>query len=368
MKIMEIIILVLVALSLLLNIILLIKSKTKKNTKENLDLLERLGKFEVSITKEFGDFKNELSKDILSHFDKVNNKLEVKLNEINNKVNMRIDENFEKTNKTFINVLERLSKIDEAQKKIDNLSVDIISLENILTDKKTRGIFGEVNLYNILKNIFGEKNDLIYKMQYKLSNGYIADSVIFAPSPLNTLAIDSKFPLENYRIMVDKTKGDTERSFATKQFKLDVKKHIDDISYKYIIEGETSDQAMMFIPAEAIFAEINAYHPDLVEYAYKKRVWLTSPTTLISTLTMIMMIIQNIERDKYTSIIHEELNKLGIEFGRFKERFDKLSKSILTVNKDVEAFSITTDKIKKKFDSISSAKINKENLLSDDDE
>ena len=163
--------------------------------------------------------------------------------------------------------------------------------------------------------------------------------------------------------MVDKNKSDVERNLAFKQFKLDVKKHIDDISYKYIIDGETSDQAMMFIPAEAIFAEINAYHQDIVEYAYKKRVWLTSPTTLISTLTMIMMIIQNIERDKYTSIIHEELNKLGIEFTRFKERFDKLSKSILTVNKDVEAFTITTDKIKKKFDTISKAQVKDELLI-----
>ena len=167
--------------------------------------------------------------------------------------------------------------------------------------------------------------------------------------------------------MVDKAKSDEVRNIASKQFKVDVKKHIDAISSKYIIEGETSDQAMMFIPAEAIFAEINAYHPDLIEYAYKKRVWLTSPTTLISTLTMILMIIQNIERDKYTSIIHEELNKLGIEFGRFKDRFDKLSKSILTVNKDVEAFSITTDKIKKKFDTISSAKV-KDNILTYKDE
>ena len=200
----------------------------------------------------------------------------------------------------------------------------------------------------------------MYRIQYKLSNSYIADSVVFAPEPLRMIAIDSKFPLEAYRIMVDKKKSDVERSLAFKQFKIDVKKHIDAISYKYIIEGETSSQAIMFIPAEAIFAEINAYHQDLVEYAYKKRVWLTSPTTLLATLTMILMIVQNIERDKYTSIIHEELNKLGIEFTRFKERFDKLSKSILTVNKDVEAFSITTDKIKKKFDTISSANINKE--------
>ena len=358
---MEIIILILIIISIITNIVLFIR--LKRPSHDNLDFLERLGRFEVNITKEFGTFKNDLEKDMNNNFLKVNDKLELKLNEINNKVNTRIDENFEKTNKTFINVLERLSKIDEAQKKIENLSVDIVSLENILTDKKTRGIFGEVNFYNILKNVFGEKNDLLYKTQYKLSNGYIADSVIFAPEPLRTIAIDSKFPLEAYRIMVDKNKSDVERNLAFKQFKLDVKKHIDDISYKYIIDGETSDQAMMFIPAEAIFAEINAYHQDIVEYAYKKRVWLTSPTTLISTLTMIMMIIQNIERDKYTSIIHEELNKLGIEFTRFKERFDKLSKSILTVNKDVEAFTITTDKIKKKFDTISKAQVKDELLI-----
>ena len=358
---MEIVILILIVISIITNIILFIR--LKRPSHDNLDFLERLGRFEVNITKEFGTFKNDLEKDMNNNFLKVNDKLELKLNEINNKVNTRIDENFEKTNKTFINVLERLSKIDEAQKKIENLSVDIVSLENILTDKKTRGIFGEVNLYNILKNVFGEKNDLLYKTQYKLSNGYIADSVIFAPEPLRTIAIDSKFPLEAYRIMVDKNKSDVERNLAFKQFKLDVKKHIDDISYKYIIDGETSDQAMMFIPAEAIFAEINAYHQDIVEYAYKKRVWLTSPTTLISTLTMIMMIIQNIERDKYTSIIHEELNNLGIEFTRFKERFDKLSKSILTVNKDVEAFTITTDKIKKKFDTISKAQVKDELLI-----
>lgn len=365
MDIVSIILIALVVILIVLNIIFFIKLNSSKNS--NMDFLERLGRFELNINNEIQDLKNNLNRDMNLNFDKVNDKLELKLNDINNKVNTRIDENFDKTNKTFINVLERLSKIDEAQKKIDTLSLDIVSLENILTDKKTRGIFGEVNLYNILKNIFGEKNDLIYKTQVKLSNGYIADSVIFAPKPLGTIAIDSKFPLENYRIMVDKKKSDEARNIAFKQFKIDVKKHIDAIHDKYIINGETSDQAMMFIPAEAIFAEINAYHSDLVEYAYKKRVWLTSPTTLISTLTMIMMIIQNIERDKYTSIIHEELNRLGIEFGRFKERFDKLSKSVVSVNKDIEAFSVTTDKIKKKFDSISNVEI-KDQILIDTDE
>lgn len=361
---MEYVIIGLLVLVIILVIILIIR---KNSNKDSLDMLERLSRFEVNVTKEIGDFKSELSKEIINDFSKINMELENRLDNINKKVHERIDQNFEKTNKTFTDVIARLSKIDEAQKKIDNLSLDIISLENVLTDKKTRGIFGEVNLNNILSNVFGDKNDKLYKLQYHLPNDTIADSVIFAPEPLGIIAIDSKFPLENYRIMVDKDVDDLTRKMASKQFKIDVKKHIDAIASKYIIPSVTTNQAMMFIPAEAIFAEINAYHTDLIDYAYKKNVWLVSPTTLISTLTMILMVIQNMERDKYANIIHEELNKLGVEFTRFKDRFDKLSRSIQTVNKDVENFQITTDKIKKKFDSISNVEM-EDNLISLDDE
>lgn len=356
---MEYIIIGLLVLLIVLVIVLISKNNVKNSNEANIT--ERLGRFEVNINKEINDFKNELNRGLNEDFDKLNNKIETRLNLINDKVNERLDQNFEKTNKTFTNVLERLSKIDEAQKKIDGLSNDIVSLQSILTDKKSRGIFGEVNLKHILVSVFGEKNDKIYSLQYTLPNGTIADSVLFAPAPLGTIAIDSKFPLESYRMMVDKKLPQEIRERYEKQFKSDVKKHIDAISSKYIIEGVTSDQAIMFLPAEAIFAEINAYHQDIIEYAYRKKVWITSPTTLISTLTVIQMIIKNIERDKYTSVIHEELNKLGVEFSRYKERWDKLAKSIQTVNKDVESVYITTEKISKKFDVISGVEIDKIN-------
>ena len=327
-------------------IILVVILLFRKN--DNSDMTERLGRFELSINKEMND-----------NFNKLNDKMEDRLNKINDRVNERLDQNFEKTNKTFTNVLERLSKIDEAQKKIETLSTDIVSLQSILTDKKSRGIYGEVNLKHILVNVFGENNDKIYKLQCPLPNSTIADCVLYAPLPLGTIAIDSKFPLENYQMMVDKKLSQVERTMHEKQFKIDVKKHIDAISSKYIIEGVTSDQAIMFLPAEAIFAEINAYHTDLIDYAYKKKVWITSPTTLISTLSVIQMIIKNIEREKYTSIIHDELNKLGLEFSRYKERWDKLAKSIQTVNKDVENVYITTEKITKKFDLINQVEVEK---------
>ena len=340
----------LIILLLIILIILVTILLVRKN--DNNDTTERLGRFEVNIVKEINTFKDDFSKNLNTDFDKLNQKIEDRLLLIENKVNSRIDDNFEKTNKTFTSIVERLSKIDEAQKKIDTLSGDIISLQSILTDKKSRGTFGEVNLRHIMSSVFGEKNDSIYRMQYSFDNGYIADCVLFAPEPLGVVAIDSKFPLENYQLMVDKNLNQLEREVATKKFKLDFRKHIDDISNKYIIPGVTSDQAIMFLPAEAIFAEVNAYHTDLIEYAYKKRVWLTSPTTLISTLSVIEMIIKNMERDKYAAVIHDELRKLGVEFDRYKERWDKLSRSIETVNKDVENIHTTTEKISKRFNSI----------------
>ena len=351
-----------IIIGLLVIIIVLVIISIVKNVNES-NITERLGKLENTTIKELSSFQVELMKNTNDNFDKLNTKLENKLNMINDKVNERLDESFNKTNKTFTSVLERLSKIDEAQKKIDNLSCDIVSLQSILTDKKSRGIFGEINLKHILVSIFGERNDNVYRLQYTFSNKTIADAVIFAPEPLGTVAIDSKFPLENYQIMVDKNKSQLERNMAEKQFKIDVKKHIDAISEKYIIPGETSNQAIMFLPAEALFSEINAYHSDLVEYAYRKNVWITSPTTLISTFTVIQVLLKNMERDKYTSIIHEELNKLGLEFSRYKERWDKLSRSIETVNKDVENIHITTDKISKRFESISSVDIKNNQFL-----
>ena len=335
---------------LIIIVVLLVIIIFRKNN--NRESEEKINRLEINIIKEISDFKNDFSRSLTNDFNNQTEKLDTRLRLINDKVNERLDENFEKTNKTFTNVLERLSKIDEAQKKIDTLSGDIVSLQGVLTDKKTRGVFGEVNLENILSNVFGKNNTKVYQMQYTFNNGTIADSVLFTPEPLGTIAIDSKFPLEHYQIMVDRKNSAEVRNQAEKMFKTDMKKHIDAISSKYIIPGVTSDQAILFLPAEAIFAEVNAYHTDLLEYAYKKRVWITSPTTLISTLTTIQIIIKNIERDKFAKVIHSELRLLDEEFKRYKDRWDKLYRSIETVSKDVKDIHTTTDKITKRFNSI----------------
>ena len=350
---MEYVIIALLIVLLVISILSLSKNINESN------ITERLGKLETNTIKELGDFKNDLNHNINEDFNKLNDRIEERLRMINDKVNERLDQNFEKTNKTFTSVLERLSKNDESQKKIELLSSDIVSLQSVLTDKKSRGIFGEVNLKHILVSVFGENPKNIYQMQYPFSNGTIADCVLFAPEPLGLIAIDSKFPLENYQNMVDRNNSELVRREALKGFKADMKKHIDAISSKYIIPGVTADQAILFLPAEAIFAEINAYHQDLIDYSYNKKVWITSPTTLISTLTTIQIIMKNIERDKYAKVIHDELKLLDVEFSRYRERWDKLSRSIDTVSKDVKDLNTTTDKITKRFNAINQVDVDK---------
>lgn len=327
----------------------------QKLDREQAELKEHLAKQIGENNEKMLKMYNDFSKELAEWLNKA-------IQELNDKVDAKLNEGFKKTNETFQGILERISKIDEAQKKIEQLSTNIISLQDILSDKKSRGCYGEVQLHTILASVFGDKNDKVYELQYTLPNSSIADSILRCPEPLGLVCIDSKFPLENYQRMMDKTISDLEREGYEKAFKLDVKKHIDAIASKYIIKDVTSDQAIMFLPAEAIFAEINAYHPDLVTYAQKKRVWLTSPTTLIATLTTIEVILKNIERNKYTKVIQLELEKLSVEFARYRTRWDNLSKSIVKVNKEVEEINTTTEKITKRFDSINKVELETEEV------
>ena len=312
------------------------------------------------LTLNINRFKDEFKKSVNDDFEALNRKIEGRLDLMNAKVEERLANGFEETTKTFGSVLERLGKIDEAQKKIEALSSNVVSLQDILTDKKSRGIFGEVQLYQILASVFGEKNDRTYQKQYKLSNNTMVDAMLFTPEPIGNIAIDSKFPLENYRKMYDSELTNEERINARKEFVGNLKKHIDDISEKYIIRNETSDQAIMFLPAEAIFAEINAYHTDVIDYAYRKNVRIASPTTLVSVLTTIQMILTNIEREKYASVIQEELGKLHEEFGRYEKRWKALEKDIEKVTKDVKEITTTSNKISKRFTEISNVNMVKQ--------
>jgi len=272
-----------------------------------------------------------------------------RLEQIGGKVSERLDEGFKKTNETFVSVMERLATIDEAQKKIDGLTVNMVSLQELLGDKRSRGAYGEVQLEGLVRNVLPAGS---YSMQHSFDNGTRVDCALFLPQPTGTVAVDSKFPLENYHKMFDSGLTEAEQKFAEKQFKSDIKKHVDDIASKYIIPNVTSDGAVMFIPAEAVFAEIHAYHPEVIDYAMVKRVWLVSPTTLMAVLNTARAVLKDVEMRKQVHIIKDELGKLSKDFERFDVRMKKLADNIRQAHENAQDVHVSSQKISNRFKQI----------------
>ena len=279
---------------------------------------------------------------------------DARLEQISGKVAERLDEGFKKTNETFTNVMARLATIDEAQKKIDGLTTNVVSLQHLLGDKRSRGAFGEVQLEGLVRNILPPD---AYAFQEKLSNGNRVDCLLILPPPTGKVPVDAKFPLENYHRMLDQDLAGSDKLAARKQFKLDIKKHIEDISQKYLIRNETSDGAVMFVPAEAVFAEIHAYHADLVEYAMHQHVWIVSPTTLMAVLNTARAVMKDVQMREQVHIIQSELGKLSVDFRRFDERMKKLAEHIRMANKDVDDVQISSRKITEQFARIESVEL-----------
>jgi DNA recombination protein RmuC len=275
---------------------------------------------------------------------------DTRLEQISGRVSERLEEGFKKTNETFVSVMERLATIDEAQKKLDGLTTNVVSLQELLGDKRARGAFGEVQLENLVRNILPE---IAYEFQYTFkSNGARADCVLKLPEPTGMVAVDSKFPMENYHRMFESGVSEADRAAAQRQFRADVKKHVEDIASKYIIAGETSDGAVMFVPAEAVFAEIHAYHPEVVDFAMQRRVWIVSPTTLMAVLNTARAVMKDVATREQVHIIKDELSKLGKDFARFDQRMKKLADHIRQAHDDAQQVQISSDKITRRFSQI----------------
>lgn len=311
----------------------------------NETLVKNSEKQSETLAVSLRSYSEELGKRVEALTDKADHRLK----EISGQVEKRLGEGFTKTTETFNNVLKRLTLIDEAQKKITELSGNVVSLQEVLADKRSRGAFGEVQLSALVRNVMPER---CYALQYSLSNNTRVDCMLFLPEPTGNIAVDSKFPLESFQRMTAYDVSDSDRLAAERQFKADIKKHIKDISEKYIIEGETSEGAVMFIPAEAVFAEIHAHHPDLVEESQRKKVWMVSPTTFMAVLTTARAVIKDDATRKQVHLIQEHLGKLSVEFERFGKRMENLSRHIEQAHKDVGEVKVTADKINRQFISI----------------
>jgi len=304
-----------------------------------------------SITSRITDSLDKYGMRNREEIEKLINTVEDKLLQISDRVDGRLKEGFENVDKTFKEIIEGIARISEAQRKIEELSGEVVSLQKILDDKKRRGIFGEVKLESILVSVFGEKREL-YDIQYPLENGgkrFVVDAVVKTPQ-MGIIPIDSKFPLENYIRVIQADESEKPRFESL--FKANLKKHIDDISNKYIVKGKTSDMAVMFLPAEAIFAYVNAYCGDVIEYARRKGVWIASPTTLMALLATIQVVVRDIKTKKQAKKIQEELLKLSKNFSLYRQRWEKLLKDIDKLHKDANDVGITTKKISEQFNKI----------------
>ncbi len=307
---------------------------------------ESVHSLRLSLTQELAAQRETLQERLNVTTEALNAKIDARLAEISGKVNERLDEGFRKTNETFTNVMTRLATIDEAQKKIESLTGSVVSLQELLGDKRARGAFGEVQLEALVRNVLPTH---AFEMQATLSNGTRADCVLRLPPPTGLVAVDSKFPLENYHRMFAADVSSADAALAQKQFRADVRKHVDDISRKYIIAGETSDGAVMFVPAEAVFAEIHAHHAEVVEYAIGKRVWIVSPTTLMAVLNTARAVLKDVETRQQIHVIKDALARLSVDFGRFDERMRKLADHVRQAHEDAQQVQISSRKISQRF-------------------
>lgn len=314
-----------------------------------------------SIQKQMTDVREQMNhsfkqhaSSLTSHLQLLTEEIRTHLHSLTQQVNHKLSEGFEKTSSTFIDVVKRLTIIDEAQKKITELSNHVVSLQDVLVDKKARGAFGEVQLSTLISNMIPPSH---YQMQYTLSNQKRADCILFLPEPTGNVVIDAKFPLETYQRLINTEATSVERKSLQQQFRQDIQKHIKDIAEKYIIPTETTDGAMMFIPAESIFAEIHANYPDLIAQSQRLKVWLVSPSTLMAVLTTAKAVLKDDATRKQVHIIQKHLHALADDFQRFEKRMDKLTKHIDLAHQDVSEVNTSARKITSRFQKIESVDI-----------
>lgn len=328
----------------------IVEQLTSKHSDQQAQHLQYQKSLQDTLRESLSHHAQELSKSVAN----LTKTAEDKLQQVNQVVETRLNEGFAKTTETFADIAKRLILIDEAQRKLTDLSNNVLSLQEILADKKSRGAFGEIQLNNLVKNLLPTAN---FALQHQLSNGMRCDCILFLPAPTGNVVIDAKFPLENFQRYNTIDVAEVDKKKYMQAFNQDVKKHIQDIAIKYIIPGETANGAIMFIPAEAIFAEIHSKFPDLVALAHEKSVWLASPTTVMAILTTASAVLKDSATREHVHFIQEHLRLLAKDFTLFNERMDKLTRHLELANTDAKEIHTSASKISKRFNAIEKVEI-----------
>ncbi|NWG44941.1 MAG: DNA recombination protein RmuC, partial [Alphaproteobacteria bacterium] len=270
--------------------------------------------------------------------------LEERLGAVHQTLGQNLSEQSQKTQESLGTLATRLAVIDEAQKNIIELSGQVVSLQEVLANRHTRGAFGEIQLEGIVKNALPPN---AYRLQATLASGKRVDCLVNMPNPPGPIAIDAKFPLESYRAMRE-AGDDTARQAAQRQFRADVLAHIKAICERYIAPGETADSAIMFLPSEAVYAELHASFPDVIEEGFRKRVWIVSPTTLMATLNTVRAILKDAQMREQAHVIQTEVTRMTDDVRRLGERVGKLKKHFGLTEADIDEVLKSTEAIAKR--------------------
>jgi hypothetical protein len=286
--------------------------------------------------------------------------MDEKLLQVAKNVSEGLQQNTVKTNETLADLRERLAKIDVAQQKISALSEQVVSLQEVLSNKQARGAFGEIQLNDLVTSALPPS---AYEFQVVLTNQKRADCVLKLPNPPGLIVIDSKFPLESYHAL-RVASNDREKLEAERFFKASVLKHIKDISEKYIVAGETAESALMFLPSEAIYAELHANFPDVVEASYRSKVWIVSPTTLMATLNTVRAILKDAKMREQAGVIQKEVGVLIDDIGRLDGRIESLSRHFKQANEDIDGIKISSGKIARRIQRIEDIQLGEDGKIS----
>ena len=270
--------------------------------------------------------------------------MEQRLSQVTESLNVNLSSSAQRTAPSLGELQQRLLTIDKAQENITKLSGDVLSLQDILSNKQTRGAFGEIQLNDIVSKALPSD---AYTFQHTLTNGKRADCLIHLPNPTGPIVIDSKFPLEAYEALRN-AKTDWEVNEAAKFMRTSVKAHIKAISEKYILDGETADGALMFLPSEAVYAELHANFPELVRDGFSARVWIVSPTTCMATLNTMRAILKDARMREQAGAIRTTLRLLHRDVELVSERVSKLNMHFGQARKDLEDINTASERAGKR--------------------
>ena len=325
------------------------RAKPKKKEKSSFEeeILGRISQLSEDSAKREALFRESLDK---------------RLNTVSDRVGKSIQDTQERNSNSLKQLHERLALIDRAQKNIETLSTEVSGLQNLLSNKQSRGAFGEKQMQDLIENYLPKAS---YSFQHTLSNGKRVDAIIHLPGDQDDVAIDSKFPMESWRRLTD-SENTSDELQAAKQFSRDVTIHIKDVAEKYLISGETHDVAMLFLPSEAIYAELHSNFPKVIDKSFELKVMIVSPTTFMATLHTIHAVMRDAAMQEQAHIIQKEVGLLSKDINRLDERVENLQKHFNASTEDIKKIRISTEKITKRADKIENVDVNLRDNLDPD--